>query len=277
MFEPFGFRFEIKTTMPLAAARAAIRARKKPWLEVKGGARGWIVGRFICLWMSAFDVRGPMLLAWMSTDGSSTIVRGRAGSDLNGLFWASFLIVTMFLIMGLRGELIGFFLYNWPITFFFVLIISLVLWFSHQDRREAEPLVRFLRDAITASGQSLRARSGSQKLAKSITMHVNGEKYGGPATMAAIHDALLSTGVDDFVVLATGDENYIQSVMHDKGFVLEKREGSSDRHFKAVRRTGAESGNGEYFTFEEILAAFAAFATQNPEPSEVEWRPIKLV
>jgi hypothetical protein len=38
-------------------------------------------------------------------------------------------------------------------------ISLLMLWGSHKDRREAGPLVRFLEDAVTVSGPTLRKKS----------------------------------------------------------------------------------------------------------------------
>jgi hypothetical protein len=129
--------------------KAAIRARKCGWFDTKNGARGWIAGPFICLWFSAFDRHGPMLLGKISEVGTSTRISGRAGSDLNGLiiFIALLPLMPLFLYDSIQAG-------DFTLTSLFVLSYLLVFWLSHRDRREAEPLVRFLKEAASAPGRS---------------------------------------------------------------------------------------------------------------------------
>src|SRR5947207_232306 len=97
-FQPFGFRFEIQSQMPPSQTKAAIRPRLKKWFDVQNGARGWIIGPFICLWFYAFNRSGPMLLGRMSSDGFTTRISGRAGSDLNGMAWFTIIIIFLALV-----------------------------------------------------------------------------------------------------------------------------------------------------------------------------------
>ena len=83
-FQPLGYRFEITSPLSLQEAKRRIRLRKMGWLDPKNGARGWIIGPVLCLWLSAFDRHGPMVVARMKHDGMKTKVVGRAGADLNG-------------------------------------------------------------------------------------------------------------------------------------------------------------------------------------------------
>ena len=46
----------------------------------------------------------------------------------------------------------------------------------------------------------------------------------------------LAPGHDDRAILSQEDEFYLQTAVVDNGFVIEKREGSEDRHFHAVPR-----------------------------------------
>lgn len=84
-FQPFGFTFEIFSSLPPERAKAALRSKKTSLFDAQNGARGWIAGPFICLWFSAFDRYGPMLFGLISAYNLGTRVRGRAGSDLNGV------------------------------------------------------------------------------------------------------------------------------------------------------------------------------------------------
>ena len=272
-FQPFGYRFEIKSPSRPADVKAAIRARMKGWFDPKNGARGWIAGPFVCLWFSAFDKYGPMLFGLISEDDLGTRVRGRAGSDLNGVVMFSLLtpfmaFLTFNLVSGgasVRQLLV--------IAVVFLVGGPLLYWSAHKDRRQAEPLVRFLRDAVTISGRSLRARSAATTISKSVTL-ILGENSTEAATPDAIHDALLAVGAGDFVILESGPETYIQTASRDGGYILEMREGDSQRHFQAVRRSGAPidaSGSTSIFTFEEVREAFMAYATEGPMPHFLVW------
>lgn len=148
-FQPFGFSFEISSNLPPAKAKAAIRSKKTNLFDAKSGARGWIAGPFLCLWFSAFDRYGPMLFGLISSDNSGTRVRGRAGSDLNGVLMFTLLIPLMALIvfeMISGGQATGQQLA--VIGLVFLVGGPLIYWSAHKERKDAEPLVRFLRKTL---------------------------------------------------------------------------------------------------------------------------------
>jgi hypothetical protein len=274
-FQPFGYNFEIRSPMPRAKVKDAICARKKRWFDPKDGPRGWIVGPFICLWMSAFDRYGPMLFGRVSGDEFATRISGRAGSNLNGIAGLSLLLPLMFFAtyMAVREN-------QWSTQQ--VVIVGIVgllclsaFWMSHKDRKHAEPLVRFLQQTITASGQSLRARTATAIIPPQVRMTVSGEEKQGAVTAEAIHDALLHAGVGDSVVLATGPETYMQTLLQDDGFVIEKREGDHLHHFKAVRQYGHFKGRDK-FSFEETLAALIGYGSGSAVLDVVGWEPMEL-
>lgn len=277
-FQPFGYRFEIKSPSRPADVKTAIRSRLKGLLDPKNGARGWIAGPFVCLWFSAFDKYGPMLFGLISEDDLGTQVHGRAGSDLNGVVMFSLLIPLMvFLTFKLISD-------GAPVrqllVFAVVFLVGgpLLYWSAHKDRRQAEPLVRFLRDATTTSGRSLRAKSAAATISKRFTLNLGGNPAAA-ATPDAIHDALLAVGAGDFVILESGPETYIQTASCDGGYILETREGDSQRHFQAVRRSRTPieaSGSNSVFTFEEVREAFMAYATEAPIPHFLVWERMHL-
>lgn len=271
-FQPFGYRFEIRSQMPLTSAKQAIRSRKKKWLDPNNGARGWIAGPFICLWFSALDRYGPMLVGRIASNGFGTRISGRAGSDLNGIAISSLLLPVMALIlywMVVSGEAST----KQIVIIGGVLLLSpLVFWFGHKDRRASEPLVRFLDDAITVSGQSLRSKWAGVTLAGPLSMTMSGDAFNRPVTPDAIHEALLGAGTDDFVILQFGPEDYFQALARDGRFTIEKREGDRLRHFQATRSNGAPRD----FSFEESLAAFMAYATKSDMPTVIRWQPMNV-
>jgi hypothetical protein len=277
-FQPFGYKFEIKSPSRPDDVKAAIRSRKKGWFDPKSGARGWITGPFVCLWFSAFDQHGPMLFGLISEHGLGTRVRGRAGSDLNGVVMFSLLIPLMaFLTSEMISEGAS---VRQLLVFAVVFLVGgpLLYWSAHKDRREAEPLVRFVRDAVTISGRSLRASSAAAKISESYTLIVDGNPAAS-ATPEAIHDALLALGPGAFVILESGPETYIQTGFHDGGYIVEVREGDSRRHFQAVRPGGSTTeanGSDSVFTFEEVREAFIAYATGAPMPDALVWERMHL-
>ncbi len=254
--------------------KAAIRSRKKGWFDPKNGARGWIVGPFICLWFSAFDQHGPMLFGRISRDNLGTTITGRAGSDLNGLALNTLLLPLLALLL---YQMVSAGDYTAKQVFIIggvILLSPLIFWWSHKDRREAEPLVRFLRDALTISGRTLRAKSASVTVSQAFTLSIGGENHAGPVTSDVIHDALVGVGVGNFVILELNPETYIQTAPRDGGYILEMRDGDNQRHFQAIRRSivPSEAGNANYiFTFEEVREAFMAYASEAPMPHFLIW------
>lgn len=177
-FQPFGYPFDISSSLSPSELKKSIRSRSKDWFDMKDGARGWVVGPVVCLWFSAFDRHGPMLLGWISQSTWGTRIAGRAGSDLNGVLLL--VALTPFMVfclsmMPLTGG-VAF------VAGFWVLICVIVLWAKHVFRREAEPLVRFLKEVATKSGQSRRAQPAAAADFSGLVLTVNGEDHAGGVT-----------------------------------------------------------------------------------------------
>jgi hypothetical protein len=154
-----------------------------------------------------------------------------------------------------------------------------MFWWSHKDRRKAEPLVRFLRDTVTVGGRELRAKSSKMAVPKALTLSVGGEDAQGPVTSEAIHDALLAVGEGGFVILASAPENYIQSAFRDGGYLLEKREGSQEQHFEARKRSVASTASKDAnsaLTFEEVRNVIMAYASGGAMPPFITWERMHL-
>ena len=275
-FKPLGYAFEVTSPLPPEKLKSVIRERKKGWLDSKDGPRGWILGPLMCLWMSAFDRHGPMVIALIQKGSFGSRVAGRAGADLNGM--ALFLLLTPLMAwvtwqMHQAGQ--GTTRAYLAIGAIFGLGLPLTLWLNSQDRKHADPLVRFIRNTVTVSGQSLRAKAASATISPQVRMTVNGEDKQGSVTAEAIHDALLNAGVGDSVILATGAESYVQTLVEPDGFILEKREGDRHHHYRGCHR-GNVSESRTLFTFEDVLATLMAYGTGSLLPDTVAWEPMDL-
>ncbi|MFC3714382.1 hypothetical protein ACFOMD_17575 [Sphingoaurantiacus capsulatus] len=274
-FEPFGYRFVVDSTMSRADAKIAISARLVGWFDVKDGARGWIAGPYICLWRQVTS-GGPMVVAKISGTATGTSVRGRAGSNLNGLLIVPFLaafVIFMVIEALLEGERPD----GVSLIFFFVMG-PFLLWMAHKDRRAADPLVRFLRDTLSGEASPRFRKSRPQAIAtgeisRSLTMDVNGDRSDKAADAAAVQEALARLETDDFLILSAADEDYVQTLATEDGFIFEKREGSPPQQYKALWRDGASAAR-ETLTVDEILLALLAYALETPMPEPLGWEPI---
>ena len=148
-FQPFGPRFDIRSPLSPESVKTAIRKRKKRWLDRKLGARGWILGPFICLWWNPYNRQGPMVAGRIVADGSGSRISGRAGLDLNGAVAVLLVSIAMVPIMwvmvssgqaSLKGALLS--------AGLFAALVGLGFWARGFFHREAEPLVQFLRNTV---------------------------------------------------------------------------------------------------------------------------------
>jgi len=160
---------------------------------------------------------------------------------------------------------------------FLLLALGLTVWWGHADRREAEPLVRFLTDVVTVSGQSARMKRLLLDAAFDITLDVDGCRQRGPVTATTLYDGLLEMADGGVLILERRSEVYMQATARDGGFVVEKREGGRREHFRAVR-SGIPpiGGDRTLFSFEETVDACLNYATDGAVSGTVGWEPMKL-
>ena len=157
-FKPLGYHFEINSHLSPQELRRQLRENKNRWFQAKDGPRGWIVGPFMCLWSSALDRYGPMVLARISPNNFGTKISGRAGADLNGTLL--FILITPFMAwltwkMHDSGQ--GSFRLFLVVGVIFGLGLPLTLWVNSSDRSHADPLVNFIRKVAGATEVNTRS------------------------------------------------------------------------------------------------------------------------
>jgi hypothetical protein len=279
-FQPFGYRFEVTSNLNLANAKKAIRAKKTDMFDMKNGARGWVAGPFICLWFSAFDRYGPMLFGLISAHNFGTRVHGRAGSDLNGVLMFTLLIPLMawlvFMMISKGQSSTEQLLW---IGLIFLVGGPLLYWSAHKDRKDAEPLVRFLRKTLSpAAVLSSSAIIATDEIANARLI-LNGDQLEGQVTSEAIENALMRVGNGDFLIIETDTQDYIQTAFQEDAFRLETRKGGPTQHYRAVRveKPADVTGNvADRFTFEEIQEALTAYIAGGDMPGFIRWQPMDL-
>lgn len=276
-FQPFGYRFEISSNLPPAQAKAAIRSRKTSILDAKNGPRGWTAGPFICLWFSAFNRYGPMLFGLISADNFGSRVHGRAGSDLNGVLMFTLLIPLMaWLVFKMISEDQASGRQLLIIALVFLVGGPLMFWSAHKNRKDAEPLVRFLRKTLTQPAPRSRSTVGARNIHDGLRLILNGDCIEGPVTDDAIENAFMRVGNQDFLIVESGPEHYLQTASRDGRYILEVRSGP-DEHYQAIRNgkvVGERANADDTFTYEEVSTAIASYASGDPLPRFLRLLPM---
>lgn len=277
-FQPFGYSFETITSLPLAKAKATIRSKKTGIFDAKNGARGWILGPFICLWFNAFDRFGPMLFGVISANGSGTRVHGRAGSDLNGVLLFTLLIpLTAWLVFKMVSEGQATDRQLFVIAVVFLVGGPLIFWSAHKDRKNAEPLVWFLRKALEQPDAPSKSTLSSRKNLNGMRLILNGETFEGPVTEAEIQSTLLRVGDQDFMIIESTEQDYLQTFNCDGTYILEMRKGGPDEHYQVVRSKedarDLEKAD-DTFTLVEVNAAMVSYLSGGPLPSSMRLQHI---
>ena len=278
-FQPFGFGFEISSSLPPAKAKAAIRSKKTSTFDAKNGARGWIAGPFICLWFSSFDRYGPMLFGLISADNFGTRVHGRAGSDLNGVLMFTLLIPLMaWLVFKMISEDQASGRQLVVIGLVFLVGGPLIYWSAHKKREDAEPLVRFLRKTLVQPEARSKPRARARSIQQCLGLVLNGTSIDGPVTAEVIQSAFMRVGNGDFLIVEAGPQDYLQTACNNDGYILEVRKGGPGEHYRAFRNERAISGRAkanDTFTYDEVLAAMERYAFGDALPSFLRFEPMK--
>lgn len=280
-FEPFGYRFELRSPLPPAAACAAIRNKKKSWFDPQSGARGWIAGPVLCLWNSAFNQYGPMAIAWIDSDGMGTRIVGRAGSDLNGTVMVALLAPFLALLFALMLANGGVSPMGALVTVVvLVIVIPLTLWMNHRDRRDADPLVQFLRRALSPAKQFPARQPAPRAVPAGVPaarLLIEGEPSPEPPSAEVLCDALCGLANGGFLVLERDPQTYMQILSRPGDYVVEKREGSADRHYGAEVPKGEI---GEHSRYDAAVARVAGLLTDylegRPPAYDLDWKQVRL-
>lgn len=276
-FQPFGYAFEIHSPQSPEALKSAIREKKIAWFEPKNGPRGWIAGHFMCLWNSAFDRYGPMVMARIERDGAGSRIRGRAGSNLNGLLaLALFAPLMVFLLVMLAQEGVtstSFYL----LVAFFGLGIPATFWLANSDKREADPLVRFIRRTVEPRTAKFVAQAVPEESVALAARLIDEDGNSLSATREGVRTAIEGLGVNSFVIVEREPERYMQVLSRKGDYLLEKREGGADQHFQLILSKGDLGDAAGYDQREsELIAIVTDYLYGRSETRALLWKLTKV-
>ncbi len=114
------------------------------------------------------------------------------------------------------------------------------------------------------------------------------ESISDPADLAPFLRRIDRDG-NNFAILASADEHYVQAAMIEGGFIIEKRLGNAASHFEATRTApsmpvaaparpwwkfwGNDGVKADRFTLDDVIRTFAAFMGDGSEPVGLHWKP----
>lgn len=269
--QPFGFTFEVNARCDRNTFKSDLRRMLKPWFDNRAGARGWVFGPLVCLWLSPGRM-GPSLVALILPGRAGTQATGVAGFDLAG--------TLMLVAIGLGAPIFSVFMRAIPVQALLVSLVAVIAMMTRSGlHHDADQLVRFL-EKVGSPSSKPKNRS---KLASSDTsfdhlrLSFNGEDKPGPPTARGIETALGDMEDGDFLVISTAREAYMQVARVEDEFIIELREGSRRSHVRASYadgRQGHDSEAGATFPLEVTLKALLAYAEGKQLPAILGWRQV---
>ena len=149
-FQPFGYTARMMAHLTLEEIEQVLVANlpKSGSYPPEGVVRGWVVDNWFCLWSSRRR-NGPIVFGRIVQYGDVSIIRVRAGADLNYVvpftgFLSLFALILLWRL--LLGDTLSRQINDW---LWLGGLTGFLLTLSHWRRFESDPLVTFLIDKLS--------------------------------------------------------------------------------------------------------------------------------
>ena len=98
-----------------------------------------------------------------------------------------------------------------------------------------------------------------------------------PATDRSLRAAIEGLGVDGFLIVEREPERYMQVLSRKDDYVLEKREGSADQHFRLCLPKGGSADSAEYDRSErQLVAILSEYLYGREESRALRWERMRV-
>jgi hypothetical protein len=260
-----GKSFEIETRLSADEVREVIKERQRN--RRGSGPKALVIGRLVLLWMPSFGAEAqPQLICRVTAMAQGSRIRGLIGV---GMFigWS---VAAAFAGIGIvnlaRGDI------NVLATLAFTLLPLLLFAFG---AKSAEPLVRYLRNALDRQADVRSAPTSTTAFANDLTLEIGDTPQRPPHTPQTILDALmhLQEDGDATLFLSRRGAGSLQATPDGAAFMLERRIDGEAGYQRAFRRGSVTEGS-DRLTREDALAAFLAYAAGTPLPETIDWRQV---
>lgn len=235
------------------------------------GPRGFVVGRFVCIWSGMGAHNQPECVALIRRNGWTSRIQGMTfslGTSLAllllpalGAFWA---------VNGLAdGSLYP--MGALPILAFSLVALAGGAWLTLRSDADRNLVVKVLRREFEPHSQTppLRIempRNGSVP----VSMDVSGSRHTGPIVPADLLPVLdaLEDGTETHVILSRSETEFMQCAPSIYGFTIEMRAAGDDWPKLASRAAGGQDAT---FQLEEVKQVLSAYVLGAERFDGIDW------
>ena len=111
-----------------------------------------------------------------------------------------------------------------------------------------------------------------------MQLSINGAHAAAITSSEELDSGLMKWGAadGDFIILADGDADYIQSAIDDQGYVVEIRDGATAKMYRAVRTLPQPGQRRDRWSREEALSLVRAYFPLRVRSGEAGWEDMHM-
>lgn len=259
---PLGQRVYIRSPLQADVARVALRNAMKKRVRDPDALVGFAIGPILYA-QSGWFGSPPAVLALLKRRNTGVEIIGNAGLNIAAVLVLGSAATIATLIGAIDLAVSG------GAGLFALSLVALVTmyglgWLNHIFRKDADPLVHVLRRAVRASELERDDRNFDRTPMPGATLIVDGEDRAVSPSQYDVREALLELSEYQFVIVAFGDEIYMQSLKEGGAYQLEERRGSSQQHYRAEPNVDADT----------VVRVMTAYLKDRKSSHDVVWKQV---
>ncbi|MXO51683.1 hypothetical protein GRI42_10250 [Erythrobacter gaetbuli] len=255
----------------MAETRRRIRGMLRPWFDMTTGPRGFVVGRFVCIWSGMGAHNQPECVALIRRNGWTSRIQGMTFSLATSL--ALLLLPALGTLWAASGLMNG---SLYPMGAIPILALSLAAlvggaWLTLRSDPNRNLVVKALRREFEPRSQpktlclKVPAEGGVP-----VSMDVSGSRHSGPIVPADLLPVLdaLEDGTETHVILSRSETEFMQCAPSIYGFTIELRAAGDDWPKLASRAAGGQDAT---FQLEEVKQVLSAYVLGAERFDGIDW------